>query len=140
MTVITTDRVAGVREVVTKIMAQGETLLSDIIETADDRARLLVEAGERETSIEQLNSEIDRLANRNAELEKRNATLVDHNVELDNKLRATETRLHDANTRLASIHREASPEPPQRDGNGVVTPSLATMLRRTDQQQHRDQH
>jgi len=134
MTMITTEKLSSVQGSIQKLMAQGESLYADIAETVQDRARLLIEAEQREKTIDELNAEVARLAERNVELEKRNEVLANDAVRL-------ESHLSDATARLTSISATAQfegAEPrEQAGGNGKLPPpNLHTLLQRVSRDQH----
>lgn len=105
---ITPEKLATVQTTLDRLMAQGKTLFADVAETAQDRARLLKEAEEREQTIEKLNQEVHEQSERIRELETRNHRLVEDNLRL-------ETQCTDATRRLDLI-RNAT-DAPARGGN-----------------------
>jgi len=93
---ITTERLASTQQLVDKLVEQGQRLCADIAETAEDRARLLQEAEEREQAIAKLNDELEQAHARNRDLELRNARLVDD-------LMKFETNYNEASALLDSV-------------------------------------
>jgi len=93
---ITTERLASTQQLVDKLVEQGQRLCADIAETAEDRARLLQEAEEREQAIAKLNDELEQANARNRDLELRNSRLVDD-------LMKFETQFNEATALLDSV-------------------------------------
>ena len=93
---ITTERLASTQQLVDKLVEQGQRLCADIAETAEDRARLLQEAEEREQAIAKLNDELEQANARSRDLELRNSRLVDD-------LMKFETQFNEATALLDSV-------------------------------------
>jgi hypothetical protein len=93
---ITTERLASTQQLVDKLVEQGQKLCADIAETAEDRARLLHEAEEREQAIARLNEELEQANARSRDLELRNSRLVDD-------LMKFETQFNEATALLDSV-------------------------------------
>jgi len=99
---ITVDKLAGAKILIDKLTEQGHLLYADIAETAQDRARLMQEAEEREQAIDKLNGEIADLQQRNRDLELRNSRLVDD-------LMKAETQLNEATAKLDNVRATVAP-------------------------------
>lgn len=108
---ITTERLASTQQLVDKLVEQGQRLCADIAETAEDRARLLQEAEEREQAIARLNEELEQANARSRDLELRNSRLVDD-------LMKFETQYNEASALLDNIRATVNPN---RTGANVAT-------------------
>jgi len=82
---ITIERLANTQHIVNELVEQGQKLCADIVETAQDRARLVEEAEQNKQTIEKLIEELEQANARNRDLELRNSRLVDDLMKFENQ-------------------------------------------------------
>jgi len=126
---ITEDKLNSVKATMDRLIEHGTGLYDDIAETAKDRERLLVEAEERERTIEKLNNESDQAAAQINDLEMRNTRLAHDVVRL-------ESELADATSRLDAIREHANGNGSTARKSGERLPAhgnLAQLLSRAGQ-------